>query len=527
MAIRGGILYEINNLKKLTESLWAIYKHQLKYIGSIDDLNRLIKESTGISNAYSKVIKGQITNLDDLQLLYKFSSAAFSVVNERIMNLMKGRRKLTKEQLKQLKTQMKLRSEIGRMLRYLTAQGKTLTILYRRMSRYREISFSLLPAMFAMQSIGRKVSDVWETMVGQAFDMSIVLEDWLWITEDLAEELGTPLAVILDAYVTPTLEKIVEWISSLPEETKLAIAVTVTGFYLLTQLGSMFFELTVAYYGLRSGIEWLVTNFPQLGSAASKVSGALGGMKTVAGVALVSLVSYFGVLTLGQQLLKMFGLEHNRTAQIVVQVMASIAGIIPWLLQYGAQIWSSIIAIKSWIVSKLQMISVANLAKISLSQLAIALGALIGGFLIGYGLARLFINAFGPWARILMPLIGIVWSLVAAIAALYGVLSWGTAIPLILAGISAAVGGVLAAQATMEAAIPHLQGGGIIARGGLAVLHTGEEVTPALITRRRREEEVPTTVNVYIQAPIGSKEIADYLVDEIEARIERHVRRSE
>lgn len=91
-------------------------------------------------------------------------------------------------------------------------------------------------------------------------------------------------------------------------------------------------------------------------------------------------------------------------------------------------------------------------------------------------------------------------------------------------GIMRALGGEGAVVEALRH-IPFLEEGGIITRGGVAVVHPGEEVTPAAAVKKRKEEPAPP-LTININAPIGSREIALAFADEIEKIMDRRYKRS-
>jgi len=95
-----------------------------------------------------------------------------------------------------------------------------------------------------------------------------------------------------------------------------------------------------------------------------------------------------------------------------------------------------------------------------------------------------------------------------------------------IGGITGAIGGVAGFIGGVFGGIriPGFQEGGLITRGGIAILHAGERVEPAEGTPLPRRES-PPSITVNINAPVGSRELADYLVGEIERKIEEHFRR--
>ena len=209
-----------------------------------------------------------------------------------------------------------------------------------------------------------------------------------------------------------------------------------------------------------------------------------------------------------------------KTAGIDIKEM----GVIPWL--------SSLLKVSG---SK-----ILEYLKGGLGNVAIAAAAVAAGFFVGAYAAKALINWLGPIGAIIVPIIGLMWALVAATAAYYGVLSWGVAVPLILGGIAASVGAVMAATGTL-AGLPGMATGGFIKTAGVAMLHPNEVVLPedkytmgrkgvesgtSLIQPIRKEEQIPTNITIHINAPIGSKEIADYVTDSVTKSIESKLKRT-
>lgn len=89
-----------------------------------------------------------------------------------------------------------------------------------------------------------------------------------------------------------------------------------------------------------------------------------------------------------------------------------------------------------------------------------------------------------------------------------------------LGGVAEAIGGGLA-----TVLVPHLQEGGIITAGGVAVLHPGEEVRPASVVKKKMAEPIQPLV-IQINAPIGSREIAASFANDIERILDRRYKRS-
>lgn len=92
-------------------------------------------------------------------------------------------------------------------------------------------------------------------------------------------------------------------------------------------------------------------------------------------------------------------------------------------------------------------------------------------------------------------------------------------------GIMRALGGEGAVVAALQR-LPFLQEGGIITRGGVAVVHPGEEVRPAEAVKRKKEEPTGMPLTININAPIGSREIAQAFADDIEKIMDRRYKRA-
>jgi hypothetical protein len=54
----------------------------------------------------------------------------------------------------------------------------------------------------------------------------------------------------------------------------------------------------------------------------------------------------------------------------------------------------------------------------------------------------------------------------------------------------------------------------------------GVESGTSLIQPIRKEEQIPTNITIHINAPIGSKEIADYVTDSVTKSIESKLKRT-
>jgi len=92
-------------------------------------------------------------------------------------------------------------------------------------------------------------------------------------------------------------------------------------------------------------------------------------------------------------------------------------------------------------------------------------------------------------------------------------------------GIIRALGGEGAVLAAVQH-MPFLAEGGIITKGGMAVVHPGEEVRPAEAVKRKKEGVAEPPLVININAPIGSREIAQSFADEIEKIMDRRSKRS-
>ncbi|RLI82004.1 MAG: hypothetical protein DRP01_10365 [Archaeoglobales archaeon] len=297
---------------------------------------------------------------------------------------------------------------------------------------------------------------------------------------------------------------------------------------LFAQFSSMTWQGVAAILALMLGVSLLITVFGQFVSLIDNLRGGLG----VLWNCIAALSVLIGVLTVFVVILGSLGPVGLIGAGVLLMLSGAL-----YIFGAALQLIASALQVLFGLFTQFFSYLAANIGTIltlapALFLLAAAfLAAGMSGFLAMAGLLAASIGivaisgALTVLGGSLFVLAGSIQALASALAAIP---DWARGIVTpFLGGLFRIAGGILGGIA-MVLPVPHLQEGGIVTRGGLAVLHTGEEVTPALITpRRRAEEEVPTSITININGPVGSREIAEYLTEEIERIIERHVRRGE
>lgn len=176
----------------------------------------------------------------------------------------------------------------------------------------------------------------------------------------------------------------------------------------------------------------------------------------------------------------------------------------------------------------------------SLGKMALAAGSIAIGFTAGFFAAQKLKEMFGNLGPVIIIAIGAFMALAGAIAAAHVAASgpWAPVTgAIILGGIAAVIGGVASMTGLLDQNIPTAAKGGLIKSAGLVRLHPDEIVLPkdsynmesgpsSLIQPIKKEEEVPTSITININAPIGSKEIADYVTESITRSIESKLKRT-
>ena len=436
----------------LSAQLWDMHKAILRDISSLDDLSRSLSVLTGKSDFYSKLVRGEVTDLEALTNTKDLLASVSSSLSARLGSLQETSQayyrtsgRIPSILKKEIKGTTQLARRVGWLRLYTSDLVDTQIKLRKRMYESREASFGLLGAMFGLHSISKLVGSVWETLIGHAFDMEIVSEDFAWALEDLADVLGEPLAIFIeDTGIIEFIEKIAEAISKLPTATILTIGLVLTGTFVLAQVLSIIADMTVAFYGLRAGFEWMMINFPLAAKAVHLFNMGLWGTDISLKSILLSLGLFITTLTLGMTVLNLLE-GPMRTVASAIMLLAGvlIAGAIAWQIFHAS------------------------------------------------------------------------WSL-------------GSALPAILAAVGLAVAGGYGLVTSLQgiATAPSLQKGGIIKEGGMAILHTGEEVRPATALRRE-ETHTPTSVTVIFQGPVTSREFVQHeVIPEVVKAIDKQLKRS-
>jgi len=364
----------------------------------------------------------------------------------------------------------------------------------------------VLSKLGVVGKVGTKVAEKLGLGINKVTDATVGASKGLWKEKLATAAVVASLALLMTAithfFVTLLGMGVGLWeaIGAL-----VAVGAALIGFVLglslamrvLGNLGPTLFK-GVAALLILTGAIWILTfALGEFLKVVLALPGGVGALWAVMG----ALLAFIGVVSLIVVVLGALGPVAFIGAAALLALGAAIALIGAGTLLFGAG---------------LQLIASA------LTQLAAVSPALfiLGGALVGVaaGLGLLAVSS----ALAIVPvtlLAGALLVLSASIVALAGAFA-------LLKGMG--LGGVAEAMGTALVAtiVPRLQEGGIIARGGIAYLHSGEEVVPATVTRRKKEETVPPTVNININAPIGSREIAESFAKEIERILDRQFKRS-
>lgn len=260
---------------------------------------------------------------------------------------------------------------------------------------------------------------------------------------------------------------------------------------MLSTLGPEIWVGIAAIAGLALVAVLLTWALTQLLVPLMEMPGGIANLYLLEGAIIVLLVAFAG-LTLFLGAFAPLALM-GASVMLILAVAALVFGAALWVAGAGIQLAAGGMAI---LASNLDKISALIGPMFSLAAAILALGA--AGFV-----------AFGG----LMLLATAIFALSAALMALV--------VPL---GIIRALGGEGAVVAVIER-LPAFQEGGIITRGGVAVVHAGEEIRPAEAARRKKEVPVAPPLTININAPIGSREIAQTFADEIGKILDRRFAR--
>ncbi len=180
-----------------------------------------------------------------------------------------------------------------------------------------------------------------------------------------------------------------------------------------------------------------------------------------------------------------------------------------------------------------KMLKMLSQHGIGWTSLAAGVAGAVGGFLLGITAGRMLIDAFGPLGGVIMPLIGVVMALTAAILALHGTISWGVAVPVLLAAVGTAIGGVMAYKSDLMAmaSFQGLKRPVTFGAETAAVLHPGETLLPAGGYKGYTPKEEPLPITVDVTGASSMEEIIRRAVEasasQISERMERRFRSSE
>lgn len=286
----------------------------------------------------------------------------------------------------------------GQLRSTMLANAKATMDASQKTLGYRQSSFSLLGAMFGLQTITKSFNNLLKDLSGEYSDLAWFQADVAWGMQDIGDIIFANLPIFdgLNGLLS-TLIGFIEW---LPAPLQQALG-------------------TFLYFG-------------------AQVTGA------------ASTIMNFIVAILGLA---------------VMENMAGIFGPASWLVGiYTKVVGAASIAVKGLAASHL--------------ALGYAIAAAFAGFIAGWAAASALIRVFGDMGRVISILIGVVLAGAAAWFA-YHVAMSGPIAPItaaiIIASIAAGIGMIM----TGLGVIPHMELGGYVTKGGVAVLHPAEVVTPA------------------------------------------------
>jgi len=364
----------------------------------------------------------------------------------------------------------------------------------------------LLSKLGILGKIGGKVAEKLGLGITKVTDATVGASKGLW-KEKLATAAVVAALALLMVTITQFFATLLGMGVGLWEAIAALVAVgaALIGFVLglslamrvLGNLGPTLFKGVAALLILTAAV-WLLTfALGQFLQVVLSLPGGIGALWQVVAVLLV----FIGVLALISAVLGMLGplALIGATSLLILGAAITLVGLGFLLFGEGLQLVAS---------------GLTQLAAVAPSLFVLG-GALVG---VAAGLGLLAVSA----ALAIVPvtlLAGALFILSASIVALAGAFA-------LLHGLG--LGGVAEAMGTALVAtiVPKLQEGGLIAREGIAYLHTGEEVLPAAAVRRKKETPAPPPVTININAPIGSREIAESFAKEIERILDRQFKRS-
>jgi hypothetical protein len=370
-------------------------------------------------------------------------------------------------------------------------------------------------------------------MLGGAFiALLMASEPIMDLVSDLLDALGDAFAVIADA-IAPVIEAIGNWVEENPllaAEIIAAIAAIViflsVGGFLKDTLGGI-----VGVLGKASG------GMSDIQKTIKPVTGQILELAGAIGILALSLAAAIWLLSQTRFTVpELIALLWNLVAVVNILGATFIGLAIASSLAVGAGALASLAPVLYPLAGLLIAVGIAallvglaflaagagiNLACQGLVLLVNSIPELLAlvPLLIGIGAGFMLLGLYALGAMV--PIFGLAIALGAlamAIIALVGALALLNAMG--LGTVAGAIG-----QGIASAMMPHMLAGGIIKEAGVVYVHPGEEVVPAKVASGKGGSGMGGGVTININAPIGSREIADYVIEEVKKSISSDLRR--
>ena len=370
------------------------------------------------------------------------------------------------------------------------------------------------------------LASVFGIFLGLMFAAEPIMELFQSVTEALEPALDV---------IATTFEPIIEFISSWIEENPLLaagiLAAIVAIFILLGTAGL----LTSFFSGILGFLKIAPAMMPVLSTNITIMAGAIIKLALAIGILVLSFAAAIWILSqTGFSIPEILALMWNLVA--VVTALTGVMIIFAIALSTSGAVLAPLTPI-------LAILAVLILA-VGVAVMLAGLGFMMMGMGVLFACAGLLmLVGYIPQLLMLVPILfGIALGMgalaLAGILAVGPILALSFALGLLALAIfalataflflsSIGLGHVAKAmgESLVTSIVPRLAEGGIIAAGGIAYLHPGEEVRSAEVTKKGKVEPTSPTI-IQINAPIGSKEIAQAFADEIEKIMDRKNKRS-
>lgn len=250
----------------------------------------------------------------------------------------------------------------------------------------------------------------------------------------------------------------------------------------------------------------------RLGKAETSLKSFKGAMGEVAFNAGLFLLAFVGIKALLDILFP--GMDEGTKTVFALAGAIGVLAIANKVDLYGA-LTGAVTKLWEWIGTLVFAKTGVDLATLSCWQLAAAVGAVVGGFILGWYAATALKDALGPMGPALIVVAGAVIALAAAVWMLQSGWTMGGAL-IMLAASAAAVGGMVAMLS--NARPPGMAKGGIVTRPTIATL--GEKGPEAIVPLKGggtgMTTEPPYSVTFNVSGAQDPKEFARKAYDELE-----------